>query len=150
MIEQKYLSNEERTLLHDELVKERTTAYNQAVWMLKASDGYDCPLCKNKGFTAVVTYVQQYGAFVDFFTPCSCMAVREKPKAGDLDGRCQMGKNHNRYVRQSENQAFAAASRWKQHRSYLGHVIDTCGALQFRGHDLLDRKHSIQSQNACR
>lgn len=83
MIEQKYLSNEERTLLHDKLVKERTTAYNQAGGMLKASDGYDCPLCKNKGFTAIVKYVPQYGAFVDFFTPCSCMAVRGKPKVGD-------------------------------------------------------------------
>lgn len=51
--------------------------YNDSVGNLNESDGYNCDLCKNKGFIASVVYNEQFGYYSENLTNCKCQRVRK-------------------------------------------------------------------------
>ena len=50
--------------------------YNASEGDMHESDGYDCRICKNKGYISVVVQNAMYGYFCEQLTPCKCWKVR--------------------------------------------------------------------------
>lgn len=50
--------------------------YNQSQGNLNEQDGYECSICKNKGFIAEVKYNEQFGYYYQVMTNCKCRKVR--------------------------------------------------------------------------
>ncbi len=53
----------------------KADVYNESVGDL--DDGYDCKLCKNKGWIAEVKYNAQFGYYSEVHTPCKCQKARK-------------------------------------------------------------------------
>lgn len=59
---------------------EKVESYNANVGNLNEVDGYDCKVCKNKGFVAELKYMEIYGYPVECMVDCKCMKVRKALK----------------------------------------------------------------------
>ena len=70
-----------------ERLQRRIDDYNADTGTRDQEDGYDCPVCKNKGFISAM--VEQGPAFYEVFRPCQCDEIRRTrlrlKKAGLLD-----------------------------------------------------------------
>ena len=54
---------------------QQTEWYNNAEGHLDQEDGYDCPICRNKGYLRVVT--EEGGIPNAWMRPCQCQKVRQ-------------------------------------------------------------------------
>lgn len=59
-----------------ERMQERINDYNATTGTRDQEDGYDCAICKNKGFIYVL--VENGEAFYDTFVPCKCDEIRRQ------------------------------------------------------------------------
>lgn len=59
-----------------ERMQARADGYNAGTGTRNLEDGYDCPICKNKGFISVV--VEENGIFDEAFRFCSCDPIRRQ------------------------------------------------------------------------
>jgi DNA replication protein DnaC len=50
--------------------------YNASEGDMHESDGYDCRLCRNKGYISHVVKNEMYGYFCEQLSPCKCWKVR--------------------------------------------------------------------------
>lgn len=50
--------------------------FNSASGSLNAGDGYNCDICKNKGFIAKVIYDETYGDYIQLVSHCRCQKIR--------------------------------------------------------------------------
>lgn len=60
----------------EERVQRRTDDYNATPGTLNQEDGYDCPICKNKGHVACIGEKDAFGYPTEYFKPCKCCKVR--------------------------------------------------------------------------
>ena len=60
--------------------------YNAETGTLNEFDGYDCQLCKNKGFIAEVRYVEKGGYYTETHIPCKCQRARKAIKRLNRSG----------------------------------------------------------------
>ena len=71
----------------EEKIRESVESYNASIGTRNLDDGYDCPLCKNKGFISVMT--TEYGKITERLNFCKCDEIRRQrlrlKKAGLLD-----------------------------------------------------------------
>lgn len=65
---------ERETLSEREYMQRRVDRYNAEPGNLNVDDGYNCPLCMNRGTTAILT--ERNGVFYDCYPPCRCMEIR--------------------------------------------------------------------------
>lgn len=54
----------------------KVDSYNASEGTLHLHDGYNCPLCKNRGFTASLGYNQAVGYYYEMLSPCKCGKIR--------------------------------------------------------------------------
>jgi len=50
--------------------------YNNSEGELHLEDGYNCDICKNKGYVAKVLTNEQFGYYYEVMTPCKCQKIR--------------------------------------------------------------------------
>jgi DNA replication protein DnaC len=55
----------------------KADVYNNSEGNLNDSDGYNCDLCKNKGWIAEVQRNEQFGYYSEVHTPCKCQKARQ-------------------------------------------------------------------------
>ena len=60
----------------EEKVRASIDAYNAGIGTRNLDDGYDCPLCKNKGFVAVM--IEAYGRPTEELRYCKCDEIRRQ------------------------------------------------------------------------
>lgn len=63
-------------LTPQEYEQKRADMYNQSSGNMNDQDGYDCALCKNKGFSAEVVQNTQFGYYSQVLVPCKCQRIR--------------------------------------------------------------------------
>lgn len=56
--------------------QQKADMYNASKGNLNEEDGYDCSICKNKGFVAVVTQNEQFGYYMESMLNCRCCRIR--------------------------------------------------------------------------
>lgn len=59
-----------------EYEQRKADMYNESVGNLNEQDGYDCQVCKNRGFIAEVRQNEQFGYFSEVMRPCKCHKAR--------------------------------------------------------------------------
>ena len=59
-----------------EYEQRKADMYNESVGNLDEADGYNCDLCKNKGYIAKVVLNEQFGYYSEILAPCKCQKVR--------------------------------------------------------------------------
>lgn len=76
-----------KELSQKERMQFRVDSYNETTGTRNEEDGYDCPICKNRGFIAVLT--ESGGVYSDTFQFCVCDEIRRTrlrlKKAGLLE-----------------------------------------------------------------
>ena len=60
-----------------EYEQRKADAYNASVGHLNEEDGYNCDICKNKGFMATVKRNEQFGYYSEALIPCKCQRARK-------------------------------------------------------------------------
>lgn len=60
----------------EQRAQRRTEDYNAMAGNLNQEDGYDCPICKNKGHVAYLGEKDAFGHPTEYFKPCKCCKVR--------------------------------------------------------------------------
>ena len=63
-------------LTAQEYEQRKADFYNDSTGKLHEQDGYDCPICKNKGYIAEVQFFELYGYYGEVHRPCKCMKAR--------------------------------------------------------------------------
>ncbi len=63
-------------LSQQELEQKKADLYNQSQGNLNEQDGYECSVCKNKGFIAEVQYNEQFRYHYEVVVPCKCHKIR--------------------------------------------------------------------------
>lgn len=60
-------------------IEDKCQSYNEETGDLNQADGYDCPICKNKGnvMVCVQQKVRWYSEYTHAMRECTCMAVRK-------------------------------------------------------------------------
>lgn len=58
----------------EKYIRRRVEEYNAMTGDLDKEDGFDCPVCKNRGYTAFVH--EEFGTFYDRYAPCHCNSIR--------------------------------------------------------------------------
>ena len=66
----------DKPLTEKEMEQWKADTYNAMEGNLHLSDGYNCDLCKNKGFTASVRLNEQFGYYSNVLSPCKCEKAR--------------------------------------------------------------------------
>lgn len=56
--------------------QEKADMYNASEGNLNEEDGYNCDICKNKGYVAVVTHNEQFGYYMESLLNCRCCRIR--------------------------------------------------------------------------
>lgn len=56
--------------------QQKADMYNDSEGNLNEEDGYNCDICKNKGFVAVVTHNEQFGYYMESLLNCRCCRIR--------------------------------------------------------------------------
>lgn len=64
-------------LTPEEAERRNAERYNRAVGRLNEEDGYNCNVCKNKGYVATVYRNEQFGYYTTALVPCKCQRVRK-------------------------------------------------------------------------
>ena len=59
-----------------EYEQHKADLYNATPGNLHETDGWECDICKNKGFIAVVQFCEMYGYYAEALRPCKCQRVR--------------------------------------------------------------------------
>lgn len=77
----RYGVNYEELQTDKPLVQMNVDNYNNSAGDLNTKDGYNCPLCKNKGFIAFVNDNE-----LEAHTPCKCQKVREVLRRANKSG----------------------------------------------------------------
>lgn len=84
---------------------QQTEWYNNAEGHLDQEDGYDCPICRNKGYLRVVT--EEGGIPNAWMRPCQCQKVRQSIR--------QMRRSGLQHIIQDYTFAkFQATEPWQQ------------------------------------
>ena len=60
----------------EERAQRRAADYNAMEGSLNQEDGYNCPICKNKGHVAYIGAKDAFGYPAEYFKPCKCCKVR--------------------------------------------------------------------------
>jgi DNA replication protein DnaC len=60
----------------EERAQRKADDYNATEGSLNQEDGYDCPICKNKGHVAFIGEKDAFGWPAEYFKPCKCCKVR--------------------------------------------------------------------------
>ena len=55
----------------------KVDSYNEGIGYLNMEDGYDCPVCKNKGYVAELKYIELYDSYQETLAPCKCWKIRK-------------------------------------------------------------------------
>lgn len=58
----------------------KVDSYNKGIGYLNLEDGYDCPVCKNRGMVAELVYREIYDSYQEVLVPCKCMNTRKAIK----------------------------------------------------------------------
>lgn len=77
-----------------ELEQFKADSYNRTEGRLNQVDGYNCDLCKNKGYIASVYHNEQFGYYSELMTPCKCMKVRNAIKRLNRSGLKNVVKDY--------------------------------------------------------
>ncbi|MBR1708818.1 MAG: ATP-binding protein, partial [Clostridia bacterium] len=83
------LSHEEREAMYRERVERECAEYNAGQGYLDATDGIDCPLCKNRGYVAKAIKHDLFGYWTTVMAECECKKQRtsvRRIKASGLAG----------------------------------------------------------------
>lgn len=76
-------------LTREQYEQKKADAYNASTGNLNEIDGYNCDICKNKGYVSSVFFCEQFGYYYDGLTACKCMrarnAIRRLNKSGLKD-----------------------------------------------------------------
>lgn len=81
--------------------------YNASVGNLDEEDGYNCPLCLNRGNIAKVMYNDQFGYYSEALVPCKCNRVRNAIRRLNRSGL----KN---VVKEYTFDKYEAPDKWQQ------------------------------------
>lgn len=65
-----------KDLTAQEYEQRKADFYNKSTGNLNEQDGYDCPVCKNKGYIAEVVFYEMYGYYSESLRPCKCHKAR--------------------------------------------------------------------------
>lgn len=60
----------------EEYEREKAELYNQSAGDLEKADGYNCNVCKNKGYIATVQHNDDFGYWSQALYPCKCQRIR--------------------------------------------------------------------------
>lgn len=60
-----------------EYEQRKADAYNASTGSLHIADGYECEVCKNKGYIATVQGPEPFGYYSETLTPCKCQKARK-------------------------------------------------------------------------
>lgn len=63
-------------MTREEYEQYKADSYNAGIGTLDSLDGYQCDLCKNKGYIAVLRYAEVYGYSVETLATCKCQRAR--------------------------------------------------------------------------
>lgn len=75
-----------KRLTAQEYEQRKADMFNESEGNLNEQDGYDCPICKNKGYIAGVRFNELYGYYSETLTPCKCHRVRNAIRRLDRSG----------------------------------------------------------------
>lgn len=73
--EERYESPEEKKYRRKRISEEKCELWNESQGNLNEYDGYDCPICKNKGYTVISR--EYLGGYEEVMRPCKCTKVRD-------------------------------------------------------------------------
>lgn len=80
------MTKEERRDIDRENTLHKCDSYNRSEGDLNERDGYDCPLCKNRGYTAEARQDPNFGYWSECLIPCKCQKVRATIKRLERSG----------------------------------------------------------------
>ena len=92
------------TLSPKEYEERKANVYNASRGSLNEADGYNCDLCKNKGYIATVSHNEQFGYYSETLVPCKCQRVRNAIHRLHLSGLKNIMKDYtfDKYETQDE------------------------------------------------
>lgn len=111
-------------LTPESYAKHRCDFYNGMKGNLNELDGYDCPICLNRGDTAKAVYSEQFNTWDEVHVPCKCMEIRKTLKRLEKSGLKSVVKKYTfanytadepwqQYIKQkAANFLSAPESRW--------------------------------------
>ena len=67
---------EEREQTEKDWEQRKCDSYNASIGTLNEKDGYNCNLCKNRGYTAELRKSETFGYWSETLIPCKCQKVR--------------------------------------------------------------------------
>lgn len=80
------LGSDGQALTQQEHEQAKADFYNASEGDMHEKDGYDCRICRNKGYISEVVQNQLYGYFCEQLTPCKCWKVRNAIKKLERSG----------------------------------------------------------------
>lgn len=81
-------------LTAQEVEQMKADSYNRTVGKLNEADGYNCDLCKNRGYVAAVYHNEQFGYYSETLVPCKCQRVRNAIHKLNRSGLKNMVKDY--------------------------------------------------------
>lgn len=76
----KWLNESERgfeQMTPQEYQQAKADAFNASKGDMDKQDGYNCDVCRNKGYIASVVYNESFGYYSESLNPCKCMKARD-------------------------------------------------------------------------
>ena len=77
---------EVRKLTPEQVVEEDVEFFNNIIGNLNEEDGYNCDICKNRGYVCEVATNEQFGYKYNNRKPCKCSKTRETLKRAKRSG----------------------------------------------------------------
>lgn len=106
----------------------QSDSYNAMPGHLNDEDGYDCPICKNKGMVSYVGEPDAFGYPTEYYKPCKCCKVRNALRRLARSGLKDLTKKYTL-------ERYEAQDAWQQaiKQKAVEFCQDTSGAWFFIG-----------------
>lgn len=131
----KIIEEAQKPKTFEEQLAEEVKRANESVGHLNEEDGYDCPFCKNKGYTMKVS-PDEYGYLYKVATPCKCMKIRANAKRLKRSGLAE-------WVDSKTFDTFIVAENWQENMKSkaLGYIKNPSGWLYVAGQSGAGKTH---------
>jgi len=73
-------------LTPEQVLKEQIKGYNNSIGNLNENDGYNCDICRNKGYISEIAKNEQFGYLYEKRVSCKCLKTRETLKRAKRSG----------------------------------------------------------------
>ncbi len=105
-LRKKIIEDAQKPKTYNDFVLENVERYNQTTGHLNEEDGYDCPLCKNRGFIAKAI-TEEDGSLHEVSAYCKCMQIRINAKRLKKSGLAE-------WVETKNFETFVASEDWQK------------------------------------